>query len=59
MVKRLVREEGLLVGDSAGSNVVAALRLAARGGLDGSMVTVLPDSLDRYRAKPWMQDWAS
>ncbi len=56
MVKRLVREEGLLVGGSAGTNVVAALRLAARGDLDGPVVTVLPDSWDRYRAKPWMQE---
>lgn len=59
MAKRLVQEEGLLVGGSAGTNVVAALRLAARGGLDGPVVTVLPDSWDRYRAKPWMQEWAS
>jgi cysteine synthase len=59
MVKRLVREEGLLVGGSAGTNVVAALRLAARGELNGPIVTVLPDSWDRYRAKPWMQEWAS
>jgi len=58
MVRRLVREEGLLVGGSAGTNVVAALRVAARGGLDGPVVTVLPDAWDRYRAKPWMQDWA-
>lgn len=58
MTKRLVREEGLLVGGSAGTNVVAALRVAARGGLDGPVVTVLPDSWDRYRAKPWMQAWA-
>ncbi|HKE13415.1 MAG TPA: cysteine synthase family protein [Kofleriaceae bacterium] len=57
MVKRLVREEGLLVGGSAGTNVVAAVRVAARGGLDGAVVTVLPDAWDRYRAKPWMQDW--
>ncbi len=55
MVRRLVREEGLLVGGSAGTNVVAALRVAARGGLEGPVVTVLPDSWDRYRAKPWMQ----
>lgn len=33
MVKRLLLEEGLLVGGSAGTNVVAALRRAARGGL--------------------------
>jgi cysteine synthase len=58
MVKRLVREEGLLVGGSAGTNVVAALRVAARGGLEGPVVTVLPDGWDRYRAKPWMQEWA-
>ncbi len=58
MVRRLVREEGLLVGGSAGTNVVAALRVAARGGLDGPVVTVLPDAWDRYRAKPWMQNWA-
>lgn len=57
MVKRLVREEGLLVGGSAGTNVVAALRIAARGDLDGPVVTVLPDGWDRYRAKPWMQGW--
>jgi cysteine synthase len=59
MVQRLVREEGLLVGGSAGTNVVAALRLAARGDIDGPVVTVLPDSWDRYRAKPWMQEWPS
>ena len=55
MVKRLVREEGLLVGGSAGTNVVAALRVARRGGLEGPVVTVLPDSWDRYRGKPWMK----
>ena len=59
MVKRLVREEGLLVGGSAGTNVVAAIRVAARGGLDGPVVTVLPDAWDRYRAKPWMQAWTT
>jgi cysteine synthase len=57
MVKRLVREEGLLVGGSAGTNVTAAVRVASRGGLAGPVVTVLPDGWDRYRAKPWMQGW--
>lgn len=57
MVTRLVREEGLLVGGSAGTNVAAAVRVAARGGLDGPVVTLLPDGWDRYRAKPWMQGW--
>lgn len=57
MVRRLVREEGLLVGGSAGTNVVAAVRVAARGGLGGPVVTVLPDGWDRYRGKPWMTGW--
>ncbi|HVI01877.1 MAG TPA: cysteine synthase family protein [Enhygromyxa sp.] len=55
MVKRLLCEEGLYVGGSAGTNVVAALRIAARGQLEGPVVTVLPDSWDRYRTQPWMQ----
>ena len=38
MVRRLVREEGLLVGGSAGANVAAAVRIAARGGLHGPVV---------------------
>lgn len=59
MTRRLVREEGLLVGGSAGTNVAAALRLAARGDLSGPVVTVLPDGWDRYRAKPWMQEWTT
>lgn len=59
MAQRLVREEGLLVGGSAGTNVVAALRVAARGGLDGPVVTVLPDGWDRYRSKPWMRAWTT
>lgn len=52
---RLIREEGLLVGGSAGTNVAAALRVAARGDVDGPVVTVLPDAWDRYRAKPWLR----
>ena len=56
MARRLGREVGLFVGGSAGTNVGAAIRVAARGGLDGPVVTVLPDAWDRYRAKPWMQE---
>ena len=51
---RLIREEGLLIGGSAGTNVAAALRVAARGDVDGPVVTLLPDAWDRYRTKPWM-----
>jgi cysteine synthase len=55
MVRGSCAEEGLLVGGSAGTNVVAALRVAARGGLDGPVVTVLPDSWDRYRSQSWLR----
>jgi S-sulfo-L-cysteine synthase (O-acetyl-L-serine-dependent) len=47
MVKRLAREEGLLVGISAGANVHAALRVAST--LErGTVVTVLCDGADKY-----------
>lgn len=59
MTRRLIVEEGLLCGGSSGTNVAAALRVAARGEVDGPVVTVLADSWDRYRAKPWMQAWAA
>ncbi len=52
MTRRLWAEEGLLVGGSAGTAVVAALRVAARRP-DGPVVVVLPDSWDRYRSKDW------
>ena len=58
MARRLIREEGLLVGGSSGTNVVAALRVAARGGLNGPVVTLVGDGWDRYRAKPWMKRWS-
>lgn len=55
MVQRLLREEGLLVGGSAGTAVVAAVRIAARGPA-GPVVALLPDAWDRYRSTPWMQE---
>ncbi len=55
MARRLLREEGLLVGGSAGTAVVAALRIAARGEVAGPVVALLADGCDRYRSQPWMQ----
>lgn len=57
MVERLVKEEGLTVGGSTGVNVVAALRVAARGNLQGPVVTIAADLWDRYRSTAWMKDW--
>lgn len=55
VARRLIREEGLLVGGSSGTNVAAAMRVAASGRVRGLIVTVLPDSWDRYRSRPWLQ----
>ena len=48
MSRRLCREEGLLVGISAGANVVASLKIAKRLGGGKRVVTVLPDTGERY-----------
>jgi len=48
MKQRLAREEGLLVGISAGAAMVAALDLAARLGPGKHVVTVLCDTGERY-----------
>ena len=48
MSRRLAREEGLLVGISAGANVVAALKIAKQMGQGKRVVTVLPDTGERY-----------
>jgi cysteine synthase len=48
MARRLAREEGLLVGISAGANVWAACQVAERLPPDGLVVTVLCDTGERY-----------
>ena len=52
IARRLIREEGLLVGGSAGTAVAAALRVAHR--VDGPVVALLPDSWDRYLSREWV-----
>lgn len=46
--RRLMREEGLLCGISSGSNVAAALKLAKQLGEGKTVVTILPDTGERY-----------
>ncbi|MFO8071531.1 MAG: cysteine synthase A [Polyangia bacterium] len=48
MTRRLSREDGVLVGTSAGANMHAAIREAAFLGQDARVVTVLPDRAERY-----------
>ena len=46
--RRLARDEGLLCGISSGSNVTAALRMAKKLGPGKTVVTILPDTGERY-----------
>ena len=46
--KKLIREEGLMCGISSGTNVAAALKLAKELGPGKTVVTVLPDTGERY-----------
>ena len=46
--RRLAKEEGLMCGISSGTNVAAALKLAKKLGPGKTVVTVLPDTAERY-----------
>jgi cysteine synthase A len=50
--RALAREEGLICGVSSGTNVAAARRLAAKLGKGKTVVTVLPDTGERYFSTP-------
>ena len=50
--RKLAAREGILCGISSGSNVAAALRLARRLGAGKRVVTVLPDTGERYFSTP-------
>jgi len=59
MVRRLAREEGLLVGISSGCNVHAALMVArevSARGESATIVTVLCDSADKYLSEPFWEE---
>lgn len=59
MTRKLAREEGLLVGISAGANVVAATKVAAalaEKGETGVVVTVLCDGAAKYLSEPFWHD---
>ncbi len=58
-VRALARRSGLLVGISAGANIVAARRIAERAAESGEravVVTVLCDGADKYLSEPFWDD---
>lgn len=50
--KELASKEGIMCGISSGTNVAAAIRLAKQIGPGGTVVTVLPDTAERYFSTP-------
>ena len=50
--RNLARLEGLMCGISSGTNVAAALRLAQKLGPGKTVVTILPDTAERYFSTP-------
>lgn len=54
--KELASKEGLMCGISSGTNVAAALKLAKKLGPGKTVVTVLPDTAERYFSTPLFED---
>jgi cysteine synthase B len=55
MVKRVAREEGILIGISAGAAVATALRVAQE--IDtGTVITVLCDGADKYLSESFWEE---
>jgi S-sulfo-L-cysteine synthase (O-acetyl-L-serine-dependent) len=54
MVRRLAREEGLLVGISSGAALVASMQVA-RALKQGSIVAIFPDSGDKYLSEKFWE----
>jgi cysteine synthase A len=56
MVKRLASETGVFAGSSAGAMVCAAVEVARELGAGKRVVTVIPDSAERYLSKGLLSD---
>ena len=52
----LASKEGIMCGISSGTNVAAAIRLAKKLGRGKRVVTVLPDTAERYFSTPLFED---
>lgn len=54
--KDLARLEGIMCGISSGTNVAAALKLAEKLGEGKTVVTILPDTAERYFSTPLFEN---
>ena len=54
--KDLARLEGLMCGISSGTNVAAARKLAKKLGEGKTVVTILPDTAERYFSTPLFEN---
>ncbi len=54
--KNLAKMEGIMCGISSGTNVAAALKLAKKLGPGKTVVTVLPDTAERYFSTPLFEE---
>ena len=54
--RMLARKEGIMCGISSGTNVAAAIKLAKKLGKGKTVVTVLPDTAERYFSTPLFDD---
>ncbi len=54
--RELASKEGIMCGISSGTNVCAALRLAKKLGPGKTVVTVLPDTAERYFSTPLFEE---
>jgi len=54
--KDLASKEGIMCGISSGTNVAAALKLAEKLGEGKTVVTILPDTAERYFSTPLFDD---
>ncbi len=57
MARRLIKEEGLLVGGSSGAAVWAALQVAKQLNKNQKCLVILPDSIRNYLGKFVSDDW--
>ncbi len=59
MTRRLLKEEGIYAGGSAGAAICGALKYAKRAGKGQKILVLLHDSGNRYASKIYNDDWMS